>query len=131
VADAGFVDKPTPVSSLIGLEIVQLSASAQHMLALDAFGRVYACGRTSYGRLTLDGSPHVTTPKLLTSLLHVPMKQVVAAPDHSLALSTNGDVFMWGRVSPRSNGFKQAQLVENLSVWKRGGLKIPSVSFYI
>lgn len=50
-----FVDRPTPVVSLAGLEMQQLACGSAHSLALTAEGKVFAWGRGSRGALAQTG----------------------------------------------------------------------------
>ena len=59
---------------------------------------MYATGYGAGGRLGIGGSDSVSTPTLLESIQHVVIKKVAvnSGGKHSIALSTEGEVYSWG-----------------------------------
>lgn len=97
-----------------GVRIVQIAASATHMLALDQGGRVYSCGNGAQGQLGSAQTVSFGSPRLLSNIAHVPMKQVAAGKTHSMSLATNGDVYCWGLLAPNDAIARQPVLVASL-----------------
>ena len=82
-------------SLLPGLSgVLAIAAGAEHSLALDTTGKVYAWGRGNAGQLgyaTLSGT---NQPRLISGLIGV--KQLAAGDKHSLFLTTSGEVYACG-----------------------------------
>jgi hypothetical protein len=68
--------------------IIQVAAAAQHSLALDRDGGVYAFGGNERGQLGFDPAAHPTLPepKLIVSLADRRVRQVATAAYHSVVL---------------------------------------------
>lgn len=113
--------KPTPLAqdAFSGNEIFQVVSGGSfsgdgHFLALDEFGAVWVWGNNSRGQLgipscnigdqgacihgqsTADSDTYETPVILGPDRLPVPIKQISAGRDHSLALDINGNVWSWG-----------------------------------
>ena len=59
--------------------------------------QLFTWGENSRGQLGLGrGAPSFLTPQPLTSLCGIPLAQISAGGQHSLALSLSGAVFGWG-----------------------------------
>ena len=91
------VEIPQKVKGLQHVTIVQVSAGNSHMMALDSAGQVYCCGMHSYGRLGLGDRRSHSSPQLVKQLRHIPMTQIAAGYEHSVALSEDGQMYWWGR----------------------------------
>jgi alpha-tubulin suppressor-like RCC1 family protein len=108
-------ENPLQVTALAGHHVVKVSCGNRHMLALDAAGRVYACGFGGYGRLGLKDTRDRFEPELVVNLAHIPCRDIAAAADHSLVLSMNDDVFWWGRDGVKTDGKRIPQTMNELS----------------
>lgn len=87
---------PAPVQAPAGLKFTQVSAGQFYSLALSDDGNAYAWGLNSQGQLG-DGtriSSNVPVPVRLPA--GVTLTQVSAGYTHSLAVSSDGDVYAWG-----------------------------------
>ncbi|KAI9913528.1 hypothetical protein PsorP6_006196 [Peronosclerospora sorghi] len=86
------------LKSLRNEVIVDFSAGEGHSLALNEFGQVFAWGRGREGQLGLgESSTMVSTPRRIHSVLAGQVVTKIACGEsHSLALTSTGDVFMWG-----------------------------------
>jgi alpha-tubulin suppressor-like RCC1 family protein/polygalacturonase len=97
--DAGRTLLPRPVA---GLDNVIAVSASRHTLALTADGKVYAWGRNSSGQL---GNGHFGLKEKELRPIHVTglsdITAIAAGWEHSIALSRNGTVFVWGS---RSHG---------------------------
>jgi alpha-tubulin suppressor-like RCC1 family protein len=96
-------DNRTSPAALVvpaGVRFTQLSAGADHSLALTADGRLYAWGDNTYGQLGSSGATPTNVPRpvaLGAAPAGTTFVQVVAGVGYSLALSTAGELFAWGR----------------------------------
>ncbi|EAR25417.1 hypothetical protein A20C1_04101 [marine actinobacterium PHSC20C1] len=90
---------PVLVSTPDGVTFTQVSAGADHSLAVGSDGNAYAWGRNTDGRLGNGTSTGSSVP-LLVSAGAVPsgvtISQVMAGGFHSLAVGSNGDIYSWG-----------------------------------
>ena len=95
---AGFTAIDSPPS------LLQVAAGSQHVVMLDVTGRVFTCGTGAYGRLGLGDTRDRETPECVKSLLHIPIQEVAAGHEHTVALSTTKEVFAWGRTGLKALG---------------------------
>ena len=80
--------------------------------------QVYATGYGAGGRLGIGGSDSVSTPTLLESIQHVVIKKVAvnSGGKHSIALSTEGEVYSWGESEDGKLGHGNRRWEVNLYV---------------
>ncbi|NBT90981.1 MAG: RCC1 repeat-containing protein, partial [Verrucomicrobia bacterium] len=74
--------------------ITAIAAGAEHSLALDSSGNVYAWGRGNSGQLGYQTLSGTNRPRLISGLTGV--RQLAAGDKHSLFLKTNGEVYACG-----------------------------------
>ena len=79
-----------------GPQISQISAGGHHTLVLTVKGSLYAFGYGSHGQLGLRDNKNQMTPQLVKDLINKPLNYVAAGWNHSLVLTTNGDIFATG-----------------------------------
>ena len=79
----------------IDAEIISVSAGAEHSLALDENGNVWAWGDNTYGQLGQEDETDTYVPQKVEGLEHI--VQIAAGGYHSLALDEGGSVWAWGR----------------------------------
>ena len=96
-SDVYRINRPTAAVGLPAL--TEVSVGNEHMLGLDAQGRVWVWGSNGYGQLG-DGYNQATTPRMLDSLNDI--VAISASGDHSMALDAQGRVWAWG-----DNGYLQ------------------------
>ncbi|MHB8233273.1 MAG: RCC1 domain-containing protein [Solirubrobacteraceae bacterium] len=97
---------PNPTPTLVALPgesgpITQIAAGEQFSLAVTSSGQLYAFGENRYGQLgtpTNNMSEEANpTPTLVTLPGEVgPVVQAAAGPDHSLALTSTGQLYAFG-----------------------------------
>jgi alpha-tubulin suppressor-like RCC1 family protein len=90
-----------------GERIVQVAAGGAHSLALTSTGQLYAFGRNFYGQLgstTNNGkeTPNPTPAPLVLPGAGGPVSEIAAGEDHSLAVTSTGQLYAFG-----SNRFGQ------------------------
>jgi alpha-tubulin suppressor-like RCC1 family protein len=88
--------------ALTGKTVVAIAAGVGHSLALTSDGKVFAWGSNTYGQLgngnTTNSSVPLWIPVSVTKGGTLKTLSSIAVGDeHSLALSSEGEVFSWGR----------------------------------
>ena len=85
---------------MAGKTIVQVAAGADHSLALDSDGALYAWGSNAYGQLgngtTTNSSVPVAVKIAGTPLAGKTIIQIVAGANHNMVLTSDGAVYTWG-----------------------------------
>mmetsp|Transcript_6189 Transcript_6189/g.9333 ORF Transcript_6189/g.9333 Transcript_6189/m.9333 type:complete len:1082 (-) Transcript_6189:109-3354(-) len=79
--------------------IIQLSAGAEHVIALTSAGHVLAWGGNRVGQLGDGQFTSSSEPKPISELRHRPITGIVCGHSHSIALTVGGDVYSWGENS--------------------------------
>jgi uncharacterized repeat protein (TIGR02543 family) len=99
LGDGTTVNKSTPtlISFPAGETIKDVVAGQYHSFAVTTNGRVYAWGRNDYGQLGDDTKTNRSTPTLISFPAGETIRNVVAEQEHSLAVTTTGRVYAWGR----------------------------------
>lgn len=92
---------PTAGGTVVALDAerftyVQASAGEQHTVALAADGTVWAWGDNSVGQLGDGSTTGSLVPAPVTGLEGVRIVQVDAGYSHTMALSDDGRVYVWG-----------------------------------
>mmetsp|Transcript_13602 Transcript_13602/g.29116 ORF Transcript_13602/g.29116 Transcript_13602/m.29116 type:complete len:631 (-) Transcript_13602:438-2330(-) len=92
---------PKRVLDLDHVQVSDIAAGGWHSLVLSVHGEVFTWGRGEYGRLGIGdrtGSSKLR-PQLVRGLEGHRIVQVAAGGTHTLALSSRGRLFIWGRGS--------------------------------
>ena len=96
--------EPRLVPGLAHTRVRQASAGSVHSAVLTEAGEVYSMGYNGEGRLGLgwsavwvDGTPQCKSePTLVEALQGIPVVEVAAGLDHTLARTADGRIFSWG-----------------------------------
>lgn len=116
---------PRRIMSLKRRHVVAIAAAENHSLCVTGDGMVFAWGSNQFGQLgeSPNGVTSTTSrslPKQVEELKQTPCVAVAAGERHSVALSKEGEVYVWGNntsgqlgVSRRS-GVQKVQRVEAL-----------------
>ena len=90
---------------IVGLsDVAAISYNRKTMLALTHSGEVYAWGDNSYGQCGIGYyTPSVSPPRKIEGIPD--MVSIAAGLNHSLALSSNGEVWSWGYNSMGQLGY--------------------------
>ena len=82
-----------------GTKITQIAAGGSHSLALSSTGQLYAWGQNSDGQLGNGTTTSSSVPVAVAAGAIPPgtkITQIAAGGDHSLALSSTGQLYAWG-----------------------------------
>lgn len=88
--------KPRRIAALKGVQIIQVSLGGWHCLALDIHGQMYAWGGNEYAQCGLEPGSLRDIPTPTKCLHQLKVRQVAAGGMHSLALTEDGQIWMWG-----------------------------------
>ncbi|XP_018620658.1 RCC1 and BTB domain-containing protein 2 isoform X2 [Scleropages formosus] len=90
--------EPRRIDVLCGKKIVSLSyGTGPHVVIATTDGEVYAWGHNGYSQLGNGTTNHGLTPaQVSTNLLGKKVTQVACGSHHTIALTTEGEVFAWG-----------------------------------
>ncbi|KAJ3643981.1 hypothetical protein Zmor_026660 [Zophobas morio] len=77
-------------------QIIEAKTGREHCLLLDKNGNVFSFGRGSRGQLGHGSLEDEPEPKLVEALGGIKIKAVDAGGWHSVALSGEGDLYVWG-----------------------------------
>ncbi|KAJ0391922.1 hypothetical protein P43SY_010583 [Pythium insidiosum] len=105
------------VEALRGEVLVDFSGGVQHSLAVNQFGQVFAWGRGKEGQLGLGQREEIRVrhPERVAALDGQTITKVSCGDTHSLALSADGEVFMWGLL-PETREVKNDGMFDQASV---------------
>jgi alpha-tubulin suppressor-like RCC1 family protein len=84
---------PLPAS---GAAWAKVASGGQHTLALDNVGNLYSVGDNSSGQTGVGASATTFTNVVLSPARLVRSKDIAAGARHSLALTTDGQIYAWG-----------------------------------
>ncbi|KAI2656030.1 RCC1 and BTB domain-containing protein 2 [Labeo rohita] len=90
--------EPRRIDILCGKKIVSLSyGTGPHVVIATADGEVYAWGHNGYSQLGNGTTNHGLTPALVsTNLINKRVTEVACGSHHTIALTTEGEVYAWG-----------------------------------
>lgn len=104
-ANAGS-ETPNPIPAPVALPgasgpVVQVAAGARHSLALTSTGQLYSFGDNEFGQLGRAANAETTTPNPTPAQVEIPgldgtVVAIAAGGEHSLALSSSGQIFAFG-----------------------------------
>ena len=98
-------------------KVIQISAGHDHAMALTNQGNLYAWGRNTYGQIGNNSMVQQATPLKVTSFVPLGLNDAIiyiqASKEHSGVLSSNGQLFVWGRnqLGQIGNGTTQTSLL--------------------
>ena len=107
IATNSGTSNPNPTPTLVGLPgasgpVTQIAGGGYHSLALTSSGQLYAFGLNRYGQLGIATNSGTTNPNPTPTLVTLPgasgpVTQVAAGGYHSLALTSSGQLYSFGR----------------------------------
>jgi len=122
---------PRLVESLLGKRPRQIACGGFHSAVITHDGKMYTFGGGEHGQLGHGDKVNKLRPTLVQALENIVLQQITCGWSHSVALTTNGEVYTWGNGDHgklgHGNGKKVStpQLVEKLI-----GQKVVSVASY-
>ncbi|KAL2002245.1 hypothetical protein VTN02DRAFT_361 [Thermoascus thermophilus] len=98
--------------------IVQVGCGAFHSFAIHESGKVYAWGLNSFGETGIregagEDEAAILHPTVVEPLSGKQVTQLCGGAHHSLAVTSNGDCLVWGRVDGYQTGLKIDSLPES------------------
>ncbi|KAG7177409.1 E3 ubiquitin-protein ligase HERC4-like [Homarus americanus] len=89
---------PEQIDDLQNYSIIQVAAGDQHSAALTSWGLIYVWGENGFGQLGINSTePHIHAPKLVKSLARKQTVQIACGCNHTLALTSEGELYSWGQ----------------------------------
>ncbi|CAG2171483.1 unnamed protein product [Oppiella nova] len=82
--------------ALESCRVVSITCGGHHSIAVSDTGAVYSWGCNGEGQLGLGHQTNQTTPVLITHLDHKPICRVVCGYRHTMLLSKDGIIYMFG-----------------------------------
>lgn len=111
---------PRLIETLLGKRPKQIACGGFHSAVVTEDGKMYTFGGGEHGQLGHGDKVNKVKPTLVQALEGVVLQQITCGWSHSVALTTNGEVFTWGNGDHgklgHGNGKKVStpQLVERL-----------------
>ena len=93
---------PVKVSSpqnMTDVKVSKISSGADHCLAIDSNGQIYAWGKNQYGQLGNASTNDSNIPVIINDsgdFVNKNITYLAAGHNHSFAVGLDGDVFSWG-----------------------------------
>ncbi|XP_054158466.1 RCC1 and BTB domain-containing protein 2-like [Oppia nitens] len=91
------ISEPIALAELCGKQVANIYYGFGHCIALTAGGQLWTWGENDFGQLGLGTFDATHTPKLIQRLASKRVVTVSCGNRHSLALTTDGELFGWGR----------------------------------
>ena len=88
---------PKKVEALAGRRVIAVSAGWQHSLAITADGAIWSWGGGGFAQLGHGNEQRQLLPKKIEAFAGQRVNSVSAGTWHSLARTTDGAVFAWGK----------------------------------
>eukprot|EP00252_Welwitschia_mirabilis_P002527 TRINITY_DN12498_c0_g1_i1.p1 TRINITY_DN12498_c0_g1~~TRINITY_DN12498_c0_g1_i1.p1 ORF type:complete len:462 (-),score=87.69 TRINITY_DN12498_c0_g1_i1:131-1516(-) len=87
---------PNPVTSLDGVNIVQIACGGFHSLALSDDGKVFTWGHGGQGQLGHGSTHNVKVPQIVKALANEHVVYIACGSLCSAAITDAGKLYMWG-----------------------------------
>ena len=108
------------IEALQEYEVHKIECGEKHSIALLLDGKVLTWGTGSFGQLGHGDYEHQPTPKVIESLLDVPISEIYAGLSHTEMMTARGKVFTfgsnWQGQLGRKIAVKQRSLTETLRI---------------
>ena len=101
---------PRPVEALRGVVVQSIGAGDSHVLAVTSEGACYSWGVGFYGCLGHGDEQSLAVPRLVEKLRGERLASTSGGAFHSIALTEDGKVFVWGRDHYGQLGMKALEM---------------------
>eukprot|EP00960_Hanusia_phi_P066803 766480-Hanusia_phi.AAC.5 len=88
--------RPQEVEALAGMNIKLITCGSDHVLALEASGKIRSWGRGESGQLGHANFNHLSNPSVIEALSTQRVKEVACGAAFSAALLEGGQLYTWG-----------------------------------
>ncbi|KAJ1548155.1 hypothetical protein HK096_003392 [Nowakowskiella sp. JEL0078] len=102
--DNCFVSIPTQVKSLNSNYIKKITCGGYHTGAITQTGKLFMWGSNSFGQLGLSDTVDRLQPALVTALIQTKIVDISCGEDHSAAVTSTGQLYLFGSGSHGQNG---------------------------
>ncbi|KAI9786135.1 MAG: hypothetical protein M1839_007545 [Geoglossum umbratile] len=104
-----------------------IGCGSYHSFAIDNNGKVWAWGANTYcetgiGEGLGNDNSVVAKPKLVESLKEYDIEYITGGDHHSLAVTTDGDLLVWGRLDGFQIGVKVEDIPKHYITYDDGGI---------
>jgi hypothetical protein len=89
--------KPIQVNGCDNGNVVMISCGSEHSMALNSSGRVFSWGLNKCGQLGTGDTNNSNEPKPISISVEILFEKISCGAEHSLLLSREGDVYVFGR----------------------------------
>lgn len=118
--------RPGGLSFKRGINITKIACGSYHSFALDDQGRVWAFGLNNFGQLGLatqvgDDNACQLEPTLVESLAAHKITEVVGGEHHTLVITDEGKVLVFGRIDGHQLGLPAEHFNEDNSLYDEQG----------
>ena len=106
ISSVTYSDTPIEITELNHKHIKACAIGDGHCLAVSSNGNTFSWGACACGQLGIEisqnpildseGYPVQPIPTIVSRLQHIKIKSIACGSAHTLALSSNGDVYSWG-----------------------------------
>ena len=77
-------------------QLIDFASGFEHCIGLTVEGKCYAWGQNRFGQLGIGGTEASSLPVMIEDLSDVKVVQICCGAYHTMALTSDGDVFSWG-----------------------------------
>ena len=88
---------PVLNTTLSGKQVRDICIGYAHYVVRTKSGQCFAWGGNKYGQLGIGTFSNQCTPQLIAGLTHKKVVQICCGYDHSMALTSDTELFAWGR----------------------------------
>ena len=107
---------------LNGKKVVHISCGDSSSVAVTDNGEVYSWGHNGVGQLGIGNCTSQAEPQKVATFAKIVIEKVVCGYMHTLALSDEGDLYVWG-----ANSYGQLGLNTDSNVWIPTKLQVPEM----